>query len=166
MSTQNAVLVFVINKDEVLLAESNYREGKTTWNGISGFLENKEKPEEAAVRSVYNEVKLRIYEHDLEKAGIIHLYTIDPDKVREKTLTLTIYLCEKFQGEARMTPGVKPRWFNFATIPYEDMFEDTNKWLERILTGEKLIIEVISRIDERSNQLQVTDVSVRNIFEK
>ncbi len=46
------------------------------------------------------------------------------------------------------------------------MFEDTNKWLERILTGEKLIIEVISRIDERSNQLQVTDVSVRNIFEK
>jgi 8-oxo-dGTP pyrophosphatase MutT (NUDIX family) len=166
MTTQDAVLLFVVNKDEVLLAESNYREGKTTWNGISGYLENKEKPEEAAIRVLYNEVKLRIYEHDLEQVGIMHLYTLYPNNSHKKALRITIFLCERFQGEARMTPGVRPRWFNFANIPFGDMFEDTKEWLERILAGEKLIIEVISKIDEHSNQLSVTDVSVRNIFEK
>jgi ADP-ribose pyrophosphatase YjhB (NUDIX family) len=166
MQKRDAVLIFLHNDNEVLLAESSYRPGKITWNGISGFIEGKEKPEEAAIRTLYQEVKLRVYPNDLEQAGVMHLYTITEDGVREETLRLTIFLCDKFQGEPRMTPGVRPRWFNFATIPYENMFEDTKEWLERILGGEKLIIEVISKIDEKTNQLNVAHVLVRNILER
>jgi len=166
MTKKHATLAFVINHDDVLLAESNYREGKITWNGISGYSENKEKPEETCVRKLYEEVKLRVYERDLEQVGIMHLYTLHPDGTRENTLTITIFLCEKFQGEPRMTPGVRPKWFKLPNIPYSDMFEDTEVWLERILSGEKLIIEVLSTEDEKTNQLKVTDVLVRNIFEK
>lgn len=163
---KKAVLTFVINDDQVLLAESSYRPGKITWNGISGFMEGKEEPVEAAVRELYEEVKLRVYEHDLEQVGVMHLYTITHDEIREETLTISIFLCTQFQGEPRMTPGVRPRWFGFDTIPYEDMFEDTKEWLEKILNGEKLIIEVISQEDKDTQQLKVTDVLVRNIFEK
>ncbi len=163
---KKAVLTFVINDDQVLLAESSYRPNKITWNGISGFIEGKEKPEEAAVRELYEEVKLRVYEHDLEQVGVLHLYTINHEDIRKETLTITIFLCTRFQGEAHMTPGVRPRWFSFATIPYEDMFEDTKEWLERLLTGEKLIIEVSSKADKGTHELHVTDVLVHNIFEK
>ncbi len=163
---KKAVLTFVIHNDQILLAESNYRPGRTTWNGISGFVEDKEKPEEAAVRELYEEVKLRVYTHDLEQVGVMHLSTVNPEEVREETLTITIFLCENFQGQARMTPGVRPRWFDFTAIPYQDMFEDTKDWLERILTGEKLIIDIISKADDQTESLQVKDVLIRNVFEK
>ena len=131
-----------------------------------GFINAGEKPKEAAVRELYDSVKIRAYEKDLEQAGVMNLFTLRPDGVRERTLTITIFICENFQGVPHMTSGFKPRWFNLSSIPYNDMFEDTKEWLGRVMSGEKVVIEIISTTDEQTNITKVKDVLVRNIFEK
>jgi len=166
MEKRDAVLIFLINDNEILLAESNYRNNRITWNGVSGFINAGEKPKEAAVRELYDSVKIRAYEKDLEQAGVMNLFTLRPDGVRERTLTITIFICENFQGVPHMTSGFKPRWFNLSSIPYNDMFEDTKEWLGRVMSGEKVVIEIISTTDEQTNITKVKDVLVRNIFEK
>lgn len=162
---KQAILCFLIKDDEILLAAGNYRPGKITWNGVSGFIEGSEKPEEAAVRELYEEIKVRIYEKDLEQVGMMHLYNQLDDLSLEETLILTIFLCERWQGEPNATESARPKWFGFDDIPYQDMFGDTEKWLPRVLEGEKVIIEVIQRPNDETKSTEILDVNVRNIFE-
>lgn len=162
--TKQAILCFLLQDDEILLAQGNYRPGKITWNGISGFVEGKEKAEEAAVRELYEEIKVRAYEHDLTQVGVIHLFHLNADLTKEETLTMTVFICEKWQGEPRATEQVRPKWFDIAAIPYKDMFEDNETWLPKILAGDKVIVEVISERNEQTQQTEVKDVLVRSLF--
>ncbi|MEK7605152.1 MAG: NUDIX domain-containing protein [Patescibacteria group bacterium] len=159
---RNAVITFLIDDDRILLAESNYRQNKITWNGISGYTEMRESPEMAAIRELYEEIKIHVNETDLEKVGIIHYYDLQEKDVRQETLTITVFLCRRFSGEPRSTPGVYPRWFTFDDIPYSDMFDDTEPWLKKILSGDEVIVEILSRIDTQTGISEVENVLVRS----
>lgn len=161
---EEAVLIFVIHKDQVLLAESDYRPNKITWYGISGFVKKGERPNMATMRTLYEAVKLQVYPGDIEQAGVLHLYTIGSNGVKKETTAITIFLIEKFQGQPQMTSGFRPRWFDLDKIPYDKMFEDTKDWLGKILDGEKLVIEVSSRKNEKTNDLDVEEVIITNII--
>lgn len=165
MRKQQALLCFLVRDDEILLAESDYRLDKKTWNGITGFVTDTRQLELDAVKIIFDAIKVQVYAHDLEQAGVMHLYTLNADKTLEETLIITIFLCEKWLGEPRLTGNFRPRWFSLDTIPYQDMFEDTKDWLPKIIAGEKVIIEILSEYDKLTNAAKINHVTVKNIFE-
>jgi len=79
-------------------------------------------------------------------------------RLEKESLVITIYLCEKWIGDPQMTQNFRPRWFNSNEIPYDNMFEDTEAWLPKILAGEKVIIEVLSQINSQTHTNEVKDV--------
>lgn len=164
VNKRNAAITFLIDDDRILLAQSNYRQNKITWNGISGYIEKKESTEMAAIRELYEEIKVHVSETDLEKVGVIHYYNLKENNLREETLTITIFLCRRWRGEPRSTPGVYPRWFTFEDIPYSDMFDDTEPWLKKILEGDDIIVEILSRDDPKTGISEVENVLVRSLF--
>lgn len=161
---RNAVITFLIDDDRILLAESNYRQNKITWNGISGYTEKRESSEISAIRELYEEIKVHVNETDLEKVGIIHYYNLKDNDLRQETLTVTVFLCRRWSGEPRSTPGIYPKWFTFAKIPYTDMFPDTEFWLKKVLAGDEVIVEILSRIDPQTGISEVENVLVRSLF--
>jgi len=94
----------------------------------------------------------------------MHLYLLQEDGTRRETLIQTIFLCKRWQGEPTSTPGVKPRWFTRDTLPYADMFEDTDAWLPKILDSEQILIEVLTHLNPQTEQHEVKDVLVRGVI--
>ncbi|CAN5191435.1 hypothetical protein BH09PAT1_BH09PAT1_6760 [soil metagenome] len=162
---QQAILCFLIRDDEILLAESNYRPDKKTWNGITGFVTDTKKLDYDTSKILFDAIKVRTYASDLKKVGVMHLYTISDEHIQEKALTQSIFICKKWQGEPRFAGNFRPRWYTFDTIPYDDMFEDTKEWLPKIIDGEKLIIEILSQTNDDTHKTEVRNVNVRSIFE-
>lgn len=161
---RTAVITFLIKDDEILLAESNYRQGRITWNGISGYREKNETPELASIRELYEEIKVQVNEKDLEKVGIIHYYDLQENNIKMETLVVTIFFCRRWQDTPRPTPGIHPRWFEFKDIPYEDMFDDTEPWLKKILQGDEVIVEILSRTNKETGASDIENVLVRSLF--
>ena len=163
MNQRNAVIVYLLDEGNILLAKSNYRQGKITWNGISGYIEKHESPEQAAIRELYEEIKVRVYESDLEKAGVIH-HKLLKNNALINDFSMTIFTCRRWQGEPTITPGIVPQWYSYEDIPYTDMFDDDKEWLPKVLDHEQVIVEVVSTEDDQTGEKTITSVSVRDIL--
>ena len=161
--TQQAILCFLIKDDQILLAESDYRLDRKTWNGITGFITNQQKIEFETAKVIYDAIKVQINPQDLEKVAVQHVFQKNSDESIQETVTISIFFCDRFIGEPHLTGNFRPRWFSLDDIPYEEMFEDTKDWLPRLLSGEKLIIEILTE-ENTNNQIVIKDVTVRNIF--
>jgi len=136
----NYTLCYILNKDQVLLGMKKRRFGKGRWNGFGGRVEEEDKSVEiGTVREVKEEVGLIVDRNNLELVGeILFTFTEKPELTRK----VHIFLAKQWQGEPTETEEMKPEWFNFKAIPYNDMWSVDEEILPRLLMGERIKGEV------------------------
>ena len=124
-------LCVIHNHPKVLLGMKKKGFGVGRWNGFGGKVEEGETIEEAAKRELREESGLEVI--DITKRGVIEFeFENDP-----KILEVHIFHVGKFEGEPKESDEMKPQWFNFDEIPYEQMWTDDSHWMPIFLKGKK-----------------------------
>lgn len=134
---ENAVLVFLLKDDEVLLAIKTRNIGMGRRNGYGGGIEEGESPEEAVVRELEKESGgVIVFEKDLEKAAIVDFENITSDG-KTFVCRVHIFLAREWNGEPKETEEMAdPRWFKINQLPR--MMPADRFWLPMVLAGKKI----------------------------
>ncbi|KAF9124428.1 Nudix (Nucleoside diphosphate linked moiety X)-type motif 1 [Mortierella sp. 14UC] len=127
-------LVLVIDKAEqkVLLGYKKRGFGAHLWNGFGGKVEPGETTREGALRELEEEAGITIKSEDFKKAGIL-LFQFENDPVALET---HVYKAYEYQGQIRECEEMRPEWFAFVDVPYDQMWEDDRIWLPMLLNGQ------------------------------
>jgi len=131
--TTRAVLCFLLRDSEVLLIRKKKGFGAGKINGVGGRLEPGERPEEAAVREVFEEVGVRV--RSLEPAGALEFYSVDS----EPDWLVYVFRSRDFEGEPRESDEAAPRWYKLTELPLREMWEDDMVWLRYALSGKRVV---------------------------
>jgi 8-oxo-dGTP diphosphatase len=118
---RKAVLVFLQREGQLLLLDTDYGH-KRVWNGVSGYIDGDETPEQAVVREVKEEIGVDIDEQDLTQKGENEFFTI---------FTTTSWL-----GEPKpMEEDIKElKLFKIDELPWGQMHEGNKEWLYPMLS--------------------------------
>ena len=124
MKKRTGTVCFIVKDNKILLALIEYSPNDRKWNGIGGFVNENEAPEDAVIREINEETFIKIRKEDL-----IKLKELDLD------INLIIYKTNKWGGELKIKdPSLKElKWFRFDKVPYDQMHEGNDKWLPELL---------------------------------
>jgi hypothetical protein len=161
---QLRTVCYLLDNDEILLAEIVYSSRARVVAGIGGEVTSEKTLEHQTIQYLYHDVRVTVYPHDLKKVGVLHHISENEKGERVSESTLHIFTCEKWQGEIQNTPGIKPSWYTQATLPYSSMLEQEEQWLPLIMQGEKVLIEILEKKDDVSGEFILANISVREIF--
>ena len=125
---REATLVFPIRNSSVLLGLKKRGFAEGLWNGFGGKIKS-ETVEQAAVREVHEECGLLIEPSSLEPCGVLDFSLPDLE------LRVHIFRAKRFSGEVIESEEMKPQWYRFEDIPYDQMWEDDWHWLPYALAG-------------------------------
>lgn len=126
-------LCLVIKDGRVLLGMKKRGFGEGRWNGFGGKVMEGETIEDAAVREMREESGVEV--KDPEEVGVLEF--VFPDKslpVHE----VHIYTAGSFEGSPSESEEMRPQWFAFGDVPYEEMWPDDRFWLPKVLAGKKV----------------------------
>lgn len=126
---EHAVILFVLDGDQVLFIDKKRGLGHGKVNGPGGRLESGESPYEAAVRETREEVGLVVGQLT-EQALLQFVFT------NGYTLEVTVFTTESYSGEMMETDEARPFWCKRSEIPYHRMWADDRIWLPKVLAGE------------------------------
>ena len=131
--TPNKLLTLVIieKNSQILLGMKKRGFGAGRWNGFGGKVEREESIEEAARRETLEESGVEVI--DLDERGVIEFEF----KGKPGILEVHIFKATNWQGKPEETEEMKPKWFNVADIPYEEMWTDDKYWLPLFLEGKR-----------------------------
>lgn len=124
MRKRIGTVCFIQDQDKVLLALIEYAQGNRKWTGIGGIVEENETPDEAVIRGINEETFIKV-----DKENLTKFKELDLD------IHLIIYKTKKWSGELKIKdPSIKElKWFKANEIPYDQMYEDNDKWLPELL---------------------------------
>ncbi len=131
---------FIINPEkdgEVLLGFKKTGFGAGKYAGIGGKVETGETVEAAAIREVEEEIGVKIGDADLVFMG--RLTFIFPSRV-DWSQEVSVFIAERWLGDPKESPEMRPVWFKPGEIPYELMWSDARYWLPKILRGTKIYL--------------------------
>ena len=123
-----ATLVFVRREDSFLLIRKKRGLGKGKINAPGGKVDEGEALQEAAIREVWEEVGLRVW--NLSYAGQHRFQFVDG-----YAMHVHVFQTEEFSGESIETEEAIPMWINIESIPYDEMWEDDRIWIPLMLKG-------------------------------
>lgn len=129
---QRATLMFILQKDRMLLIMKKRGLGAGYFNAPGGRLEPDETPMECAIRETQEE--LCITPHDPEHAGTLQFQFSDGFSIHGEVFTAT-----QFSGEPTETDEATPHWFHIDRLPWENMWADDPVWYPKLLAKEKFI---------------------------
>lgn len=115
---------------QILLGMKRHGFGKLKWNGFGGKVEKNEGIYSAAVREVKEECGL-----DIIKAKFFGLITFEYEIDNKHPMHVHIFKSEEFEGTPIETDEMRPKWFDFDKIPYEQMWKDDMYWYPYLFTG-------------------------------
>lgn len=119
----------VLRDGKILLGMKKRGFGVGRWNGFGGKIEESETIEQAALRELKEESGITARE--MTKGGILEFsFENDP-----KILEVHIFKVTDFIGEPTESEEMKPQWFSFDNIPFEQMWSDDKYWLPYLLDG-------------------------------
>ena len=120
MNKRIGTVCFLIEGSKVLLALIQYSPNDRKWNGIGGFVEENESPEDAVVREINEETFIQVNKHDLIKVKELDL-----------DIHLIVFKVNRWGGELKTKdPSLKEfKWFRFDEIPFKQMHEGNDKWI-------------------------------------
>lgn len=142
-------LVFFIGDDKILLGYKKRGFGGQRWNGFGGKVEKGESIEDAAKREALEECDLEIL--SLEKRAI-HTFSF---KGQEEVLEVHTFLVKKWTGEPKETEEMRPQWFAYKDIPYDNMWPDDKIWLPDFLADKYLKTKFLFGEEDRVLQYDV-----------
>lgn len=155
---------FLKDNDEILLAETVYSSRIRKFTGIGGEVTSEKRLEVETVQYLYDDLRITVYPHDLEKAGVLHRISENEQNEIIADESLHIFTCEKWQGDIKATPGRKPQWFTLDTIPYDETLEYEEKWLPLIMDQEKVLIEILEKKNQDSGEFEMVNISIRDVY--
>jgi len=133
---QSSTLVFPIDRPEnrVLLGlkKTGFAAGK--YLGFGGKVKAGETLAVAAARELQEESRLLAEPYNLWYAA--HLTFLFPARA-EWSQVVHVFRLEFWLGGPGETTQVRPEWFDFNQLPFEQMWSDTPYWLPQVLSGLK-----------------------------
>lgn len=127
-------VLFLQNKNQVLLAMKKRGFGAGRWNGVGGKLEPNETISQAMIRECQEEIGVtpKIFS---KRAEVI--FNENHQGTRE-LLHVHVFIAEKWEGDPIESDEMAPRWFTIDEIPYDNMWADDPYWLPQVLAGKQL----------------------------
>lgn len=126
-------LVFVVDRDHILLGLKKRGFGAGKWNGFGGKVEEGETLVSAAARELHEEAG--IIAHDLSHRGVL-AFTFTTGL---PPLWLHVFVTSAWEGEIQETEEMAPRWFPLAALPYEEMWVDDSHWVPLLVTNKHFV---------------------------
>ena len=146
-----ATLLFVIDKDRILLMEKKRGLGKGKVNGPGGKIEPGETAKQAAVRET--EEELGVTPLNPEPRGTLFFQFVDGLKMR-----VSVFFSSAHTGAARESDEARPRWTPLDASPYGDMWADDEVWLPHALAGHTVTLHAVFEGDAMlDHTLHITD---------
>ncbi|XP_054616632.1 oxidized purine nucleoside triphosphate hydrolase [Dunckerocampus dactyliophorus] len=139
LSSKLLTLVIVVQPGKVLLGMKKRGFGAGWWNGFGGKVEDGETIEEAAKRELLEESGLTT--DALEKVGNIKFEFVGDTKL----LDVHIFRADSYTGEPTETEEMRPQWFDFDKIPYNQMWPDDYMWYPLLLQKKKFLGYMVFR---------------------
>ena len=136
---RNATLCLLVRKnevsseDEICLGDKKRKLGKGKPNGFGGMQEPGESVDEAAVRELFEEARVRAVRY--QKVGEMTY------RFREKPewdQIVNIFLVTEWEGTPTETEEMGIAWYRYDQIPYDRMWENDRHWLPHVLSGKKI----------------------------
>lgn len=121
---------------EVLLGRKRTGLGRGKVVAPGGKLEAGERPVDAAVREVEEEVGVRIHASSLQLVG--ELTYLFPHKPRWSQKSWA-FVSREWEGPVRGSRELDPFMQPVDSIPLAEMWSDARHWLPRALAGEKTV---------------------------
>lgn len=123
-------LVLLFREKQILLGYKKRGFGKWKWNGFGGKIEENETPSQAACREVAEECRVNVKAHDLQRIGLLQFEFVGKNLFIE----VNVYKADLFEGEAAETEEMRPKWFDIADIPFDNMWADDIFWYPLMLS--------------------------------
>ena len=143
----NATLVYLLKGDpvsEILLGFKKDGFGKGKYVGYGGKIEPGETIDQAAVRELAEESGIQISPTSLTYvADIMFLFPEKP----EWNHRVHVFTAPADEIEPQETHEMSPHWFQLSSIPYNKMWDDSQYWLPKIISGDKLKAKFIFNSD-------------------
>lgn len=143
---QPATLCYLLRPDdeEVLLIRKKRGLGEGLYVGPGGKVEDGETPRECVVREVEEEIG--VTPRDPEKVGEFEFVFGESTE-----MFVHVFRAEDFGGVPEESPEADPGWFDFDSMPYDEMWEDDRYWMPHLLAGETFAGEFV--FDEDGDEL-------------
>lgn len=103
--------------------------GVGRWNGFGGKVEEGETIEEAALRELKEEIGLEPKE--MKKLSVLNFSFLEDPKEPE----VHIFKVTEYIGNPTESEEMKPEWFSFDEIPYEQMWRGDSEWFPLVIEG-------------------------------
>ncbi len=129
MPNKLLTLVLLLNGKRILLGMKKRGFGEGRWNGFGGKVEPGETIEVAAKREAQEEAGVLVT--NLQPVGVL-LFTFQG---QAQKLEVHVFTTTTWQGEAIETEEMRPQWFAYEKIPYQEMWLDDVHWLPDVLNG-------------------------------
>lgn len=133
MKNKLLTLCLVIKDGRVLLGMKKRGFGAGRWNGFGGKVMEGERIEDAAVREMREESGVEV--KNIKEVGVLEF--IFPDK-SQPIHEVHIYTSGEFEGAPSESEEMRPQWFAFDEVPYDEMWPDDRFWLPLVLAGKKI----------------------------
>jgi len=152
------LLVVDDENEQVLLGEKKTGFGKGFWNGFGGKVEESDPTVlAAALRELEEEACIQAL--DAKEIGRITFIWIDePEK---PPWLVHIFRADTYSGQERETEEMRPRWFPFDAIPFQQMWADDQHWYPLVLNSKRKNFEgtfnfkeVTTLVDFELNEVQ------------
>lgn len=117
---------------QVLLGRKKKGLGAGNIVGLGGKLEPGESALDAAVREVEEESGLVVEASALVPLGVLtYLFPHRESWSQESS----VFVCEEWAGTPRESDELNPEWFDVASLPVDQMWDDARHWLPGVLAG-------------------------------
>jgi len=116
---------------KILLGMKKRGFGEGKWNGFGGKVEEGETIGEAMKREYSEECGIEIKKY--EKVAVIDFMF----KENPEVLRVHIFKVLEYSGEPKESEEMRPQWFDFSDIPFDEMWEDDRIWMPLFLKGKK-----------------------------
>ncbi|WP_104192289.1 8-oxo-dGTP diphosphatase [Cryobacterium sp. Y82] len=117
---------------QVLLGRKKKGLGVGNIVGLGGKLEIGETAVDAAVREIEEESGLVVSASALTELGFLtYLFPHREEWSQEST----VFVCDEWAGTPRESNELNPVWFDIASLPVDDMWDDARHWLPGVLAG-------------------------------
>ena len=136
-------LCLILNENNILLAMKKRGHGEGFWNGYGGKVQAGESIEAAMKREVKEELGVVAQEYE-NRGVIIFEFQGDPELIETH-----LYSIIKYEGKPSESEEMKPEWFAFDKIPYDQMWPADIQWIPLFIEGHNIKADILFDKDKK-----------------